>query len=243
MPILVDTIEHFTTCSVVVYILSMSDEHDNTNEKFWDQQEGESSLWYGRFRAYLLLGVRRSVNAVFHLEAEESRDYPRTEIQGHWYEYAKKYKWEERAQSYDKHWIEEQDIVIAAERAKVIRTGYALQHKRIEILDKLVSKLVEMTEDDDKVWLTESKTVWNGRNPERVEAISLNHPLFTLIDKYQASIAAEMGERVKKQEIGVTNNDIQDTKKIHEAIEQSLEEYPELKIALAERLAEIERSI
>jgi hypothetical protein len=179
----------------------MSDER-----KPWDQleEEGESSLWYGRFRAYLLMGFKRSVNAVFHLEAEETRDYPSTGVQGHWYEYAKKYRWEERALAYDTHWIEEQDKLIAQEREIVLRTGFALQHKRIEALDKIANILIEMTEDEDKVWLPDVKSVGFGPTAERVDIVNFNAPLFTLIEKYQASIAAEMGERVKRKDITVT---------------------------------------
>src|SRR4029077_20644287 len=94
--------------------------------KIWEQMldKQESALWYGRFRAYLLMGFKRSVSAVFQLEAEENRENQSTETHGYWYEYAKKYEWEKRAQAYDAHWIEEQDKLIAQEREVVLRTGF-----------------------------------------------------------------------------------------------------------------------
>src|SRR5437899_12657894 len=100
----------------------------NDERKPWDQleDEGESTLWYGRFRAYLLMGFKRSVSAVFQLEAEEIRGNQSTETYGYWYEYAKKYRWEERAQAYDVHWIEEQDKLIEQESEIVLRTGFAV---------------------------------------------------------------------------------------------------------------------
>jgi hypothetical protein len=174
--------------------------------KSWEQMvdKQEPDLWYGRFRAYLLMGFKRSVQAVFQLEAEENRGNQRVEAHGYWYEYAKKYRWEERALAYDTHWIEEQDKLIAQEREIVLRTGFAVQHRRIQSLDRVLNQLIEMTEDEDKVWLPDVKAIGNGPNAERVDLVNFNASLFTLIDKYKASIAAEMGERVKKKDITIT---------------------------------------
>lgn len=178
----------------------------NDERKPWDQleDEGESSLWYGRFRAYLLMGFKRSVSAVFQLEAEEIRGNQSTETYGYWYEYAKKYSWEERAQAYDAHWIEEQDKLIEQEREIVLRTGFAVQHRRIQSLDSIVNKLIDMLEDNNNIWMPDVKAIGNGPNAERVDLLSFNAPIFTLIEKYHASIAAEMGERVKRKDITVT---------------------------------------
>ncbi|HEX3642862.1 MAG TPA: hypothetical protein VHV10_16375 [Ktedonobacteraceae bacterium] len=178
----------------------------NDERKPWDQleDEGESSLWYGRFRAYLLMGFKRSVNAVFQQELEERGGDWRDEAYGSWYDYAKKYRWDDRVAAYDAHWIEEQDKLIAQEREVVIRTGFALQHKRIEALNSTLEELLEMKKDHDKVWLPDVKAIGNGPNAERVDLVNFNAPLFTLIEKYANSIAAEMGERVKRKDITVT---------------------------------------
>lgn len=173
----------------------------NDERKIWEQMEQEPDLWFGRFRAYLLMGFKRSVSAVFQMEAEENRGNQSTETHGYWYEYAKKYNWEKRAKAYDQHWIEEQDAIIKQEREIVLRSGFAVQHKRIQSLDKLLNKLIEMTEDENKVWIPDVKSVGAGPTAYAVDIVHFNAPLFTLIDKYKASIAAEMGERVKKQEL------------------------------------------
>lgn len=172
--------------------------------KPWDQLEEETDLWYGRFRSYLLMSFKRSVNAVFQLEAEENRGNQKLEAHGYWYEYAKKYRWEERVQAYDTEWIEEQDKLIAQEREVVLRTGFALQHKRIQSLDSILNKLIDMLEDNKNIWMPDVKAIGNGPNAERVDLLSFNAPIFTLIEKYHASIAAEMGERVKRKDITVT---------------------------------------
>lgn len=171
--------------------------------KSWEQMldKQEPDLWYGRFRAYLLMGFKRSVQAVFHQEAEENRGNPRGEAQGHWYEYAKKYNWEERAQAYDKHWIEEQDKLIAQEREVVLRKGFALDYKRIEALNKLADKMVQWADDDSKVWLVKKQDVTGDGFSKHTEEEVFNAPMLGMIEKYFAGIAAEKGERVKKQEL------------------------------------------
>lgn len=169
--------------------------------KTWEQMPEESDLWYGRFRAYLLMGFKRSIQAVFQLETEEKRGNPSGEAQGHWYEYAKKYDWEERAKVYDAHWIEEQDEIIKQEREKVIRLGFALDYKRIEALNKLADKMMQWADEDDKVWLVKTQDVTGDGFSKHTEETVFNAPMIGMIEKYFAGIAAEKGERVKKQEL------------------------------------------
>lgn len=178
----------------------MSDER-----QIWHQQDGEPDLWYGRFNRYRLMGTRRSVNAVFKKEQKSAkiRENSRTgEAGGDWYEAAKVWNWEERARAYDEYQRAEEDRIITEEREKVLRSGFALVHKRVKELDKLTRKLIRMTSDESKVWIPETRTFRSGEeSTSTVEKVEFNAPLFTLIDKYLGSIAAEMGERVKKKDI------------------------------------------
>lgn len=174
--------------------------------KPWEQliDKGESDLWYGRFRSYMLMGFKRSVQAVFQLESEENRGNPSGDAQGHWYEYARKYEWETRAKAYDAQWLEEQDEIIKQEREKVLRLGYALDYKRIEALNKLAEKLIQWSEEDDKIWIVNKKRVTGDNFSQETEETVFNAPLLAMIEKYFAGIAAEKGERVKKKDITVT---------------------------------------
>lgn len=214
--------------------------NDDRTRKLWDQLPEESDLWYGRFRAYLLMGTKRSIVDVFHQELEENGGDWRDEAHGSWYEYAKKYKWEERVKAYDKQWIIEQDKIIAQEKEKVLRTGYALMHKRIEALNKIADKMVKWADEDDKMWLIKTQSISNENFSKQTEEVIFNAPMLTMIDKYFDSIAKEKGERVKKQELDVTNTNDKDTQELYKAIEQALEQFPEAKIALAEKLAEMQ---
>lgn len=177
---------------------------ENEERKSWEQKidDGEPDLWYGRFVKYLRLGTKRSVNAVFKKEAPKNPEKPRTVAGNDWYDIAKQWNWEKRARDYDTHQRAEEDRIIEEERDKVLRSGFALQHKRIELLGKMSRKLIAMTNDEAKIWIPETKTTTFGEEKSQVvEKVVFNAPLFTLIDKYQDSIAKEMGERVKKQEL------------------------------------------
>lgn len=211
--------------------------------KPWEQMidKGEPDLWYGRFRAYLRLGTKRSIASVFQ-KTEKNREKQRLEVTGHWYEAAKTWGWESRARDYDEHQRAEEDRIIAEEREKVLRSGYALMHKRVKTLDRLSRKLEQIEKDESKVWLTETRTTTMGEGKSVViEKTTFNHQLYILIDKYFDSIAKEVGDRVKKQELDVKSNDT--TKSLHEAIEQALEQFPEARIVLAEKLAEVGKDL
>lgn len=170
--------------------------------ELWDQVEGEPDLWYARFVAYLRMGSKRSVNALFKRETKKNQEKPRGNAGPDWYDAEKEWNWKERARSYDEHVRAEEDRVRAEEKEKVLRAGFALQYKRIEVYGQLLRKLISYTRDDDKIWLLDVKSVQVGLDSyERVDIVHFNAPLFTLIDRYLAAIAAEMGERVKKKEI------------------------------------------
>jgi hypothetical protein len=179
----------------------------NEERKPWEQIEREPDLWYGRFVKFMRLGTKRSVNAIYAKESKQKQVKSSTNIGPEWYEASKQWNWAERARAYDEHQRAEEDRIIAEEREKVMRSGFALQHKRIEILDKLSRKLIRMANDEEKVWIPETKTTSFGEDKSQVvEKVVFNAPLFTLIDKYQDSLAKEMGERVKKQDIDVNGS-------------------------------------
>lgn len=173
--------------------------------KPWEQIEGESDLWYGRFRSYMLMGFKRSIAAVFQEEeTEKNGEEQRQKPVGYWYEMSKKYEWERRAKEYDAHWIEEQDKLIAHEREVVLRKRFALDYKRIEALDKIADKMVQWAEEEDRVWLVKKQTVSGENFSKYTEEVEFNAPMLGMIEKYFAGIAAEKGERVKKKDVTIT---------------------------------------
>jgi hypothetical protein len=164
------------------------------------RMEGEPLLWYRRFMRFCLMFPRRSVAAIYseeHPEETTKDDKRRQNAPGSWYAMAKRWQWEERAEAYDAAQFAEEEKI----RARVFHSGFALQHNRILALQKQLEDLIAMTTEQDKVWVPDVKAIGNGPDAERVDLVQFNAPLFTLIDKFTASIAAEMGERIKKTEL------------------------------------------
>lgn len=173
-------------------------------QQLWDKQEDEPPIWFRRFERYRLMEPVRSIVAVFQQEeTKKNREKPRKKPTGDWYEIAKKWKWEERVAAWDAYVDEEVEKRIVAERKKVLRSHYALMHKRVELLDRKVQQLAEITDDEGKVWLPDVKSVGSGPSARRVDLVQFNDAAFRELREYLDDIAAEMGERVKttKQEV------------------------------------------
>lgn len=172
----------------------------------WDRMEQEPSIWYRRFERFRLMEPSRSIAAVFQQEdAEKNREKPRTKPTGDWYEVAKQWRWEERAEAWDAYQASIEEKQIAQEKAKVLRRNYALMHKRVAILDEKVRQLLAMTEDEGKVWVPDVKSVGTGPTAERVDLVQFNADLYREIREYLTDLAEETGGRVKKTETAITS--------------------------------------
>jgi hypothetical protein len=167
----------------------------------WVQQPGESLVWYKRFTRFRLMEPVRSIAAVFQevKKGESQSNIP----PGSWYEAAKQWRWEERAAAWDASLDKQIEQQIATERKKVLRSRYALMHKRIEKLDEIAQRLIGYLDDENNVWLPDVKAIGTGPNARQVDLIRFNAPLFSEIRGYLADIAAEKGERVKKSEVSL----------------------------------------
>ena len=173
----------------------MSEEQE---AKPWDKMEGESEIWFRRFDRYRLMYPVRSVAAVYQAEKEDAdtKNHEKSRACGKWYDIAKQWNWEERAQAYDAYINQEEEQA----RLRILSTGYALQHRRIEVLSNLTQQLLTYVQDEQKVWLLDVKAIGNGPLAERVDLVNFNAPLFTTIEKMIKSIAEETGERTKKKD-------------------------------------------
>lgn len=176
---------------------------DEQQRNIWEKQDGESSVWYRRFSRYLLMFPKRSVAAVYNEEnnepdhGEENREKPRkSEPPGHWYEMAKQWKWEERAEAWDAAQFAEEEKI----KKRVIQTKWALQHRRILALQEVAQSLLDMMGDENKVWVPDVKSIGSGPDAERVDLVQFNSDLYKEFREYISDIAEEVGGRVKKQE-------------------------------------------
>jgi hypothetical protein len=167
----------------------------------WDRQPGESLLWYRRFERYRLMEPVRSINAVYGEENGTKQDEKeRPKAPGKWYETAKKWQWDARAAAWDVTQDEQTERAITAERKKVLRTQYALMHKRVELLNRKAEQLAGITDTPDEIWVPDVKQIGYGEFAERVDLKIFNDAAFRELREYLDDIAAELGERVKKSE-------------------------------------------
>lgn len=190
----------------------------------WSRLPGETPLWFGRFECYRLMWPH-SIPHLYRLEWREQRRKEREgeekrgkerkiditleleapkEAPGKWYEMAAKWKWRERAAAYDASVTAKLEAEIEPERARVLVEGFAQVHRRIAILNAKALQLLAMTEDPNKVWLPDVKSVGTGEFAERVDLVQFNSALFHELRATFADIAAELGERVKKKELAIT---------------------------------------
>ncbi len=83
------------------------------------------------------------------------------------------------------------------EITRILTSGYALMHRRVEALDKLAKKLEGYLEDESKIWLADVKAI----GLERVDLVQFNADLFKEYRATFADLASELGQRVKKTDI------------------------------------------
>lgn len=190
-----------------------------SEQRLWNQQPGESALWFGRFERYRLMwphsivevyrdewrterrkarqgedkGGKEGVDST--LESETPKEAP-----GKWYEMASRFRWEERASAWDAEQMASIEQRITAERAQIALLPYAQMHRRVAALNEQAEQLLAMAKDPDKVWLPDVKAIGNGPLAERVDLVQFNAALFHEIRATFDDIAKELGERVKKSE-------------------------------------------
>lgn len=178
----------------------------------WSQMPDEPLLWYRRFERFRLMEPVRSIPQVYREEkqkqSEEKRGKTRSAIQaepdGTWYMMARLWQWEARAAAWDVELDAQLEAEIAAERKKILRTELALQHKRVELLNRKAKQLAEITDNPEQVWLLDVKSIGTGPEAERVDLVQFNDAAFKELREYLTDIADEMGERIKKHEAAIT---------------------------------------
>ncbi len=158
--------------------------------------QSEPAKWYARFDRFRLMKPwERSINAVFEEEKKEKQGKESTKINKTWYLMSESWKWNERAEAWDEYQRKERDRLITLEEEEVLKSEYALKHKRIQALNQLTKQLLEEAENKNNMYLIGEKET------------KFNDGLYGMIDKYLASIAAEKGERVKLTKSEITGKD------------------------------------
>ena len=113
--------------------------------KPWERMEGEPARWFLRFRNYLKMGPRRTVNAVFERERQEKAGKATNKAGSRWYNAALHWQWEARAEAYDTH-IDEGKA--AALRQVAASMPFVSRPYRLVHLNMLAEGLMRRTTDE-----------------------------------------------------------------------------------------------
>ncbi len=109
-------------------------------KKPWERREGEPARWYWRFRSYLNLGSKRSINAASEVEREGKS---RTNAGPEWYKAAKRYQWQERADAYDREQSEQNAYLM---RQIAMKCSFVSRPYRITQLNSIAETLARELE-------------------------------------------------------------------------------------------------
>lgn len=163
-------------------------------QAIWERQPGEPARWYARFLLYRGMGAGRSLLACFHREEALKGTKKRSNhVPGSWSQACERWHWKARAEAYDadqQAQAEERRRVLleieAEEEKRILTSGYALIHKRIDKLTRWIDALDESMVDPE-----------TGKiNPKWVSSNKVEQIRGSLDD-----IAKELGHRVKKSEV------------------------------------------
>ena len=163
-------------------------------QAIYERQPNEPARWYARFLLYRGMGPDRSLLACFHREeATKSHIKPHKTVPGAWKDNAERWNWKARAEQYDadlQAQAEERRRVLleieAEEEKRILTSGYALIHKRIEKLTRWIDALDESMVDPEMGKI----------NPKWVSSNKVEQLRGCLDD-----IAKELGHRIKKNEL------------------------------------------
>ncbi len=197
-----------------------------TVKKPWERQEGESAKWYMRFRNYLSLGAKRSVNAAFELEHKKKQEKTSTNPGKEWYNAAKRYQWKERAENYDKEQDEQKAALL---REIALKSPFVSKPYRLVQLNSMVDTL--------------SRQLEQGHDPATFLALikqiqSLMHDIRAELDEWHihpdascdaAALDAFKQKQKRMQELEEERQDIAEEEMArmlatYERIEQQLEQ-------------------
>lgn len=112
----------------------------------WDQQPGEPKLWFERFDVFRLLGPNRTVAKAYrkvryndiHMAGQGQKSGS-----NYWYEVADKWRWEARADAWDKMRREELE-----DREKaVFEDGLSFSYERVDKLKRIAQRLEDFILD------------------------------------------------------------------------------------------------
>lgn len=138
----------------------------------WDQQPGESSLWFSRFETYLKMGVVRSFMGAHEKWLREQGKYNAAEkakqVPGQWQVKAKEFAWKNRAEAWDQEERRQQraweDQKLQELKKEELRLAFLLLEEGRKMLEW---PLVEKTISEDGKTIIFKPAGWSKSTVER----------------------------------------------------------------------------
>lgn len=180
----------------------------------WLQREGEPPQWFARFERYLMLGERRTLEAVWRDEQQRLGGAKgRTGKQAsrpnrHWYDAAKQWQWTARAVAYDQM---QRDLEKAEWEAK----RHKARKRRLDLLDAFAMPIVQAMAGFDpkaakpydlaqlfKIFMEQSRLEYDDLPTNRVDVTSNGQELKGLTADRYADIRAQARAEVGAFEAG-----------------------------------------
>ena len=174
-----------------------------------ERQSGESDNAVIACNDWLRMGPGRRLSTLTNKYNESQQKAAPTRSKTTLGKWSSVFGWAERATEFDAKW----EDIKTAERAAELNFGLALDYERVRKLkrlsDFLETQVYEQGENGafHNVWLPDVKVVGYGDTAETVDLERFNSALFTQFRETLADLAAEVGGRVKRQEIGGTGKD------------------------------------
>lgn len=114
----------------------------------WDRRPGEPMLWFARFELYRELGPGRTIEDVWRLnKAQQSAPSEAKRPHNRWYDLAREWEWQERAEAWDEEQIAQQRAATLAaiqerRQREAAERDKARQNRR-SLLNGFLGKLSE----------------------------------------------------------------------------------------------------
>jgi hypothetical protein len=167
----------------------------------WERLDDEPAFWFSRFEDYRLLGSDRSLTELANQwRVAKGRERSRSPSRA-WRHAAEIWQWKNRAEAWDEHIRAEVAAIAEAERIRILTSGFALKHRRVEALDELAGLLKKEVKTKNKRWVPDVKSIGSGENAERVDIVRFNAAIIEQFRKTLEDLAAELGERIAKTDL------------------------------------------
>lgn len=111
--------------------------------KAWERADGEPARWFMRFRNYLALGRKRSINAVYEAEKQEKASKSRGKAGETWYNAARRYQWVQRADAWDNEQDERKALLMRQIAMKCAFVSPAFRLTQLNALAETLMREVE----------------------------------------------------------------------------------------------------